>query len=268
MREDTWFKMVSVSLLLHVIVVGAFSIPIKKHPKRIDLPYYSVNLVGAIGSKVMTAPAGGSAKAEATVKAKAPEPRRPKPLLEPKEKPRSIAPKPVSKERPLEVKRKERPPEVQKEVQKKEPVKTTKAEVQSLDEKIREMGKRTQYMDVTGKGSGSGHAGLTPSGPAGTGGSATPLDPALESYRDEVVGTILEYWKVPSGLASKKDLYAEVSIKIRKDGQISDWSVDTRSGSRIFDESIVRALRLVPKFSPPPTASDIDLPIRFHQPQG
>ena len=51
MSEETWYKMLAASLALHIIVLGAFSIPIKSSSKKIDLSSaYSVNLVGSAGN--------------------------------------------------------------------------------------------------------------------------------------------------------------------------------------------------------------------------
>ena len=50
MSEEAWYKMLAVSVALHIIVIAAFSIPIKFSSKKIDLSgAYSVNLVGSAG---------------------------------------------------------------------------------------------------------------------------------------------------------------------------------------------------------------------------
>ena len=50
MSEETWYKMLVVSFVLHILVVGAFSITFKSKTRRFDLSSsYSVNLVGGTG---------------------------------------------------------------------------------------------------------------------------------------------------------------------------------------------------------------------------
>ena len=34
MSEETWYKMLAVSFALHILVIGAFSIPFKSKPKE------------------------------------------------------------------------------------------------------------------------------------------------------------------------------------------------------------------------------------------
>lgn len=66
--------------------------------------------------------------------------------------------------------------------------------------------------------------------------------------------------------AAYRNLETEVTIKVRKDGRIVDINVDKRSGNRIFDESILRALRSVDPLPPIPASLNLDsieLPFRF-----
>ena len=50
MREESWYKWFFVAMLFHCLILVAFSVTIKRAPRRIEIPYYSVNLVGDIGS--------------------------------------------------------------------------------------------------------------------------------------------------------------------------------------------------------------------------
>ncbi len=45
-EERWWYRMLVASVVLHVLIVGAFSIPHMKTGKKADFSYYSVNLVG------------------------------------------------------------------------------------------------------------------------------------------------------------------------------------------------------------------------------
>jgi len=50
MKEEKWFKWLVLSTVMHILVIGAFGIPIKKSSKKLNiLSSYSVNLVGDPG---------------------------------------------------------------------------------------------------------------------------------------------------------------------------------------------------------------------------
>jgi TonB family protein len=258
MREETWYKMVIFSVALHFIIVAAFSIPVKKSGKKTDLSYYSVNLVGDMGGSTTQAQVAAPApapkaapKPQPPVKEKQQETQKSKPVLQSKEKERSIAPK------------------------KKEAAQTTtKDEIKSLDEKIREMKKR-QYLDIAGKreaaaahgagtGKGQGPLGL----PTSSGGGSRPLDPALQKYMIEVWEKIQDAWHVP-GLVFKKNLETVVSIKVRKDGRIVDMDIEKRSGNRVYDESVLRILRSIELLPPIPASLNteyLEIGFNFHPP--
>lgn len=243
MSEEAWYKMLAVSLALHIIVLGAFSIPIKFSSKKIDLSgSYSVNLVGSAGN---LGGGGGGPKVQSQAK---PEP-----------KPKPDKPAPAVKEKKVPKK----PQPMQKEddavsLSKKKPLKTkaTREEVDSLKEKIRSLRKKTDYIDIAKAGSGGpgkGGGGLPGSG----GGGGAPLDPALQKYLLDVWEKIKNAWNVP-GMAQKKDLETVVMVKIRKDGRIVDINVEKRSGNRVYDESVLRVLRAVEPLPPIPSSLNTD----------
>ncbi len=260
MREENWYKWLVVSLILHFLIVGAFSIPTGKRGKRVDFSTYSVNLVADLGgggegsAPAAAKPAPEPAKVEKAPPAKIPkvETKKSKPMIQPKEK---------EKERTLTPKKKDIP----------QPKPTTRDEIKSLDEKIREMKKRTQYLDVAGKreggtgtGKGQGALGL----PTSSGGGSRPLDPALQKYMLEVWEKIQDAWHVP-GTAFKKNLETVVSIKIRKDGRIVDMDIEQRSGNRVYDEAVLRILRsidLLPPIPPSLNTDYLEVGFNFHPP--
>lgn len=270
MREENWYKMFVVALLLHVVLLGAFGFSFKRAARKIDLSSsYSVNLVGNIGpgpsggSKAVAPPspppaAKKASPATAPVEKAAP---KTKPVLQPKatEKERSIT---ASKTKPKE----EPKPATQKKESR--PLQASEDEVSSLDEKIRQMRKRTQYMDVgagksgagaKGSGGNSGLPGL------GEGGGSRPLDPALQKYINDIWERIQEAWRSP-GLA-KKNLETKVSVRIRRDGRIVDFQIDERSGDRVFDETVARTLRSIsdlPAFPASLNMPDIEIGFKFH----
>jgi TonB family protein len=266
MKEENWYKMFVIALLLHVVLIAAFGIPLRKAAKRIDLSYYSVNLVTDVGGGMDRAekesrirPTEKVAPPTPAKKIETKEPAKAKPVLQPKEKERSIAPT------------KEKIPTPQKAApQKKEtprPQSASTDEVNTLDEKIREMRKRTQYMDVGGGGEGATNKAAGDSGlPTSAAGGSRPLDPALQKYYSDVWEKIREAWR-PPGLSAKKNLETVVSIRVRKDGRIMDWQIEQRSGDRVFDESVSRTLRAVDLLPPIPASlnlSDLEIGFNFH----
>jgi TonB family protein len=101
----------------------------------------------------------------------------------------------------------------------------------------------------------------------GASGSKGGSGSASDAYATEVWGKIREAWRPPP--SAKSDLLTFVTIKIRKDGRITDWQIDQRSGSRIYDEAVTRTLRSVSDLPPiPPSLNtdSIELSFTFHPP--
>ncbi len=244
MREENWYKMLIASAIFHVFLIGAFSIPLKKSFKRPDMSYYSVNLVGDIGASIPKAAPAAPVKAppEPVKNIKKPEPKKPaekeRVVARPKEK--TLAP----------VKKKDAP--------------LTKDEVRTLDQRIREL-KSRQYIDIAGKK--EGPPGRMP-GISGAGTPSGPVDPVLQKYYADIWEKIQESWHSPN-ITLGKGLLTVVSIKIRRDGRITDWTIEQRSGNRAYDESIARALRSIDALPPIPASLNTDLMevgFNFHPP--
>lgn len=261
MREDNWYKWFFIAMLLHVLIIGAFSVPYKHSGRKIDLSSsYSVNLVGDVGGE---AP---KAAPEAPREVARPVPP-PPPKVQPK-KAKNLPPPPVAapKTRTLAPVKKPMPESTAKEDVRrldKRIREMRETDTTSIDEKIREMRKKVQYMDVS-TGAGKGQAGLGLSS-----GGSVPLDPALARYYAEVQEAIQAAWHNP--LSAKKDLVTLVTVTIRKDGRITDWQVDQRSGNRTYDEAVSRALRSVDKVPPIPPSLNTDsiqLGFRFRPGEG
>jgi len=246
MSEEAWYKMLAVSVALHIIVIGAFSIPMKFSSKKIDLSgSYSVNLVGSAGNF-----GGGTAGPKVQSQAK-PEPKpkdKPAPAIKEKKVPPK-KPQPMQKEDDAVSLSKKKPPKA----------KTTQEEVDRLEDRIRNIRKKTDYIDVAKAGSGgSGGSGKGGGGlPGSGGGSGAPLDPAMQKYLLDIWEKIKNAWNVP-GMAQKKDLETIVMIKIRKDGRIVDINIEKRSGNRVYDESVLRVLRAVEPLPPIPSSLNTD----------
>jgi TonB family protein len=254
MSEATWYKMLAASMALHIIVVGAFSIPVKwGSSKKIDLSSaYSVNLVGSAGSL-----GGGSGGPKVAAESKPqPKPDKPKPDIKEKKAPPK-RPQPIQKEDDaVSLSKKKVPPKN----------KASKEEVDRLEERIRNIRKKTDYIDVAKAGSGGSGRG-TGAGiglPGSGGGSGAPLDPAMQKYLLDVYEKVKNAWNVP-GMA-KKDLETIVTIKVRRDGRITDINIEKRSGNRVYDESVLRVLRAVeplPIIPPSLNADSLEIGFRF-----
>jgi colicin import membrane protein len=79
----------------------------------------------------------------------------------------------------------------------------------------------------------------------------------MMQYYMDVRNAVETSWRKPEFL-SKKDLQTLVTIKIRKDGRIIDINVDKSSGNRVYDESIMRALRAAEPLPTIPAALNTD----------
>jgi len=243
MREENWHKMLMISAALHLVMLTALSLPIKKAFRKFDAPqsYYSVSLVGDIGPGV-----GSEGEQKA---ASVPEKTPPKEIK---------GPSPAQKKaRPTPTRDKEGRSIAPKKVEKEQPKTPSKEDIKGVEDKIREMKKRTGGTDVASAKTGTG--GLP--GFTGTGGAGGRLiDPALARYLVLIREKIESSWNIPFMSSQKKDLETKATIKVRKDGRIVDIDIDKRSGNRVFDESVVRVLRMVDPLPPLP-ASVADDPL-------
>jgi len=272
MKEETWFKMLVVSTILHILIVGAFSIPMKKSSKKINvLSSYAVNLVGDPGIGALGGEARISESRPAHAK-KAPEAKASKPV------PAAKKPVPAAK-KPVPVKAKPRLERIEKEAavslsRKKVPTKkvptkeattkeaTTKEELSRLNDRIKEIRKRTDYLDVSRapvSGGSPGKTGASGYGlPGSSEGGSRTMDPISQQYILGIWEKIKNSWGLPGMSSFNKNLETIVTIKIRKDGRIVDINIEKRSGNRIYDESILRVLRSVDPLPSIPASLNMD----------
>jgi TonB family protein len=252
MREENWNKMLMISAALHLIVLAALSFPVNKTFRKYDASksYYSVNLVGDIGPGLGSA---GEEKGRA-IPAKQPEAVKPQKGAQKKIRPtptrdkdaRSLAPKKIEKDKPQN---------------------TTKDDLKSVEERIRELKQRTGTSNMASVGRGTpGQSDL--SGPGGAGGRL--IDPALARYLVGVREKIETTWHIPFISSQKQNLEVNATIKIRKDGRIVDINIDKRSGNRVYDESVVRVLRMIDPLPPlPPSVTEDPLEVELSlRPEG
>jgi colicin import membrane protein len=262
MKEESWYKFLIISTILHIILMAAFSISIKKPYRKFDLSSaYSVGLVGDIRG-------GGGGKGVGLPQSK--------PAVEPKKAPEKPEPTPKEKKQ-LAAKHKPVPMKTEQEAvslakQKAPPAKASpsKEELSHLEARLRDMKKKTEYLDVSqsksshgperwgGGGSGGGGGGLSGSGEGG----GRAVDPAMQQYYLAVWEKIKNAWNAPGMSKFSKNLVEMVvTIRIRKDGRIVDINIEKRSGNRVYDESILRVLRAVDPLPPIPPSLNLD----FHE---
>lgn len=259
MKEESWYKFLVISAILHVFLMAAFSISIKKPYKKFDLSSaYSVGLVGDIrgsgGNKGVGLPQS-------------------KPIAEPKAAPEKPAPT-LKEKKQLATKHKPVPMKSEQDAvslskKKATPAKASpsKEELSHLEARLRDMKKKTDYLDVSqgrstpgherwggGSGPGGGGGGLPGSGE----GTGRPLDPVSQQYMLGVWEKIKNAWGLPGMSKYSKNLETIVTIRVRKDGRIVDINIEKRSGNRVYDESILRVLRSVDPLPPIPSSLNTD----------
>ncbi len=124
-----------------------------------------------------------------------------------------------------------------------------KQRIKKIVEIRREVG-AIQGRDVSGKNRAA--AAIAAAG-AGQGG-------AEATYIDKITGEIHDEWQWPDYM--KKELEAVVSIKIQRDGTISDVRFEKKSGDRFFDRAALQAIAKASPVTPPPYEMEIGL--RFY----
>lgn len=123
------------------------------------------------------------------------------------------------------------------------------------EEKLRQIVRLRSLVAIQGKG------GRTPSkSPSQGTASGAVIGPGEASYIDKVAGQIHEQWSWPD--YSKKNLQAVISIRIQKDGTLSDLKFEQKSGDRFFDRSVLQAVQKASPVAPPPY--EMDIGIRFY----
>jgi len=89
----------------------------------------------------------------------------------------------------------------------------------------------------------------------------------MKVYYSLLWSRIREQWVLPQGILPGDDLEAIIDAKILRNGTLTDWSFEKKSGNRYFDESVVKAIKKASPFPPLPEWLDqsmIELGIRFH----
>jgi TonB family protein len=112
---------------------------------------------------------------------------------------------------------------------------------------------RRALVSIQGKGgSTAAKAPVQGAGPAMGAGEA--------SYIDKIAGQIHEHWYWPD--YRKQNLEAVISVKIQKDGTLSEIKFEQRSGDRFFDRSVLQAIQNASPVARPPY--EMEIGIRFY----
>ena len=238
MSEESWYKMLIISVVFHIVLFAAFSISLPTKGKRIAFSdSITVGLSPGIGG-----PGGGGGSTRTKEMGKG-----------------HVKPAPPDKSKKVHhVKEKTQPTRKEDATRSiTTPKKDKKPSRQELDRLNNVLSGLKQssgplYVSRGGKG-GPGGGGPGGGGPGGGGGgSGRMLDPATQRYLEEVWNKINDTWKMPGMASYKKNIDALVAVTVRKDGRITDIQFEKKSGNRIFDESINRVLRMVDPLPPLP----------------
>ena len=93
------------------------------------------------------------------------------------------------------------------------------------------------------------------------------LNAQMKVYYAIIWSKIKEQWVLPKGILTDENLEAIIDAKILRNGKLTDWSFEKKSGNKYFDESVVKAIKKASPFPPLPEWLDesmIELGIRFH----
>ncbi|MBN2282330.1 MAG: TonB family protein [Deltaproteobacteria bacterium] len=95
----------------------------------------------------------------------------------------------------------------------------------------------------------------------------TALSMKMQVYYTVIWSKIREQWALPQGILDDDTIVAVVDLKILRNGEIADLTLEKRSGNTYFDESAVKAVRKAAPFPPLPEWLDqsvFEVGIRFH----
>lgn len=271
---DGFSKIIAASLILHVAVIVFALVIYKGGAKRIYLTPVTVSLVGpeALGRQGVSAASPAAAAPEAAAKKQAVSPvMKPvvKPVAAPAFKPAAAA-QPRVKSRatektktPFALKKHENTVEdaikgLKEKVRKKE----DKEELHAAESHIDALKKKNASSAKAAKHAGQGQSGNSktssalqaftkidgapqPQGGVKTGGAGTGVDsPSIKyrAYLTAVGDRVKNNWTYPEEFRKDK-IEVIVSIKINRDGKLLDSWVEKSSGSNLFDESLMDAVK-------------------------
>ncbi len=84
-----------------------------------------------------------------------------------------------------------------------------------------------------------------------------------DRFTADIQGKVRTLWRRPPGIDEKADPLCEVRMIIARDGKVLDYSVESSSGNRLFDQSVLRALAKVRTVGRPPHGYPDEFVLRF-----
>ncbi|MCJ7601960.1 MAG: TonB C-terminal domain-containing protein [Desulfobulbaceae bacterium] len=101
----------------------------------------------------------------------------------------------------------------------------------------------------------------------GSGTSDAKLDAALKLYYVAVSQKIHEHWVLPEMQEWKKDLKAVVVVEVRRDGVVTKYEFEQKSGNHFFDQFVEKTLKEslpLPPFPADLEESNLEIGLVFH----
>lgn len=222
MNKPRVFNAFAFSFLIHILLAAAGLMIMTSHQYRQPTPYV-VSIVEEIASQ-SSAPAPAPAPAEQAVE-------RPKP--QPQKKEAMKLPARDSKAAKAEQER-------------------AKEQIEALAAKKRleKLARLRKIVDVSGSKPAVQKSGAMPASKQGM---------LAADYESAVVSLIRQQWNYPEAL--DKDLEAVVLITIALDGKITIHGFEKKSGSALFDRSVLRAINLASPLPKP--QKEMDMGVKF-----
>ncbi len=267
LREKAVSWMIIISVGFHLAVIGgAIIVPWLSNGSHSMEPVYTVELVDMPSRTPAPAVQGPPQKEVKESAPKTPAQSKPVELPEtatriptPNVKPEVAEPIPIVKSpQNIKVKVNEAKTEeritsqlekLKKEVDKQKKQDKDKDEAQRLSKALENL--KTQETQEEARRASAPTASAT-QGAEGTGAGGGQLGLKLEIYKTRVWNKVRSNWSYPDILAAKQSLEAVVLVTVTSEGQIRDSRLLKRSGNSLFDQSVLRAVKLSEPLPPFP----------------
>lgn len=302
-KEGLWTKMIPVSVGMHLLILALFLnvLPQGKAVNNLE-PAYVVDLVsppggGSSGEKIEKAPAPSSPPqapslpaSKKSVAIKKEEPKALKPVVEPKPIPipKSIPEKSLPAKEDQSKVLDQALEKLKKKVQQEQSLENTLTHLEkkvqqdkSLESALNRLEKKVQAGQGRGKtlARADNKGQTSPEGGSGAGvggaGAIASSNPGVSDgvgiqfqlYNASLRSQIKKNWGLPEELLKRKDISAEILIKIARNGHIEDSRFQRKSGLEAFDQEVLRTLKKSEPFPPLPDGypkSTYDVILTFH----
>jgi TonB family protein len=123
------------------------------------------------------------------------------------------------------------------------------------EEKLQHIVRLRSLVSIQGRGGTNAAKGQVNSSVSGS-----AIGAGEASYIDKIAGQIHEHWHWPD--YGKQNLEAVISVKIQKDGTLSEIKFEQKSGDRFFDRSVLQAVQKASPVAPP--SYEMEIGIRFY----